>query len=434
MKIIKTIVSATLAVGTVGVCAQPKNVTMNDLFVMAMENNHSLKTTSVQVEEAQAVIDVTKGERLPSVDVSLHLSYLGDAWLGDRDFSNGMNAPMPHFGNNFSIEAVQVLYAGGAIKKSIELAELNKTMTELKHQGNEQSVKLLLSGYYLDLFKLYNQQQIYRKNIDQTEKLLADIVAAYNAGTALKSDITRYELQIESLKMVLTQIGNTINIVNRQLTTAVGLSDETIIMPDTTMLSKVVDYGTEALWIERSHQSPTMKMSELGVKMTEQGERLAKSKKLPSVALVVGDKFDGPIVIEVPPIDKNLNYWYVGIGINYSIGSLYKQNRAVKQARIATAKAHVERRVAEENMHTAVHAAYVRLKEALTIIDTREKSLQLADENYDVIHYRYLNGMALITDMLDASNEKLSAELLLANARIALIFGHCKLLSIVGDL
>lgn len=434
MKIIKTLLSAAFIASTVSVCAQMRVVTLDELYTLADGCNYSLKATSAAVEEAQASVAVSKSERLPSIDISLQFSLLGDAWIADRDFTNGMNADMPHFGNNFSLEVVQVLYAGGMIKRGIEMSELNKAMAELKHQDNKQVVRMLLTGYYLDLFKLYNQRHIFLKNIEQTEKLLSDIVAAFDAGTALSSDITRYELQLENLKLSLTQIDNTMNIINRQLTIAVGLPHETIICPDTSLVSASIICGDEEQWQQLVAQSPALRMSQMGVQMSEQGEKLARSKRLPTVALVVGDKFDGPIVIEVPPIDKNLNYWYAGIGVNYSLGSLYKQDKKVRESQLATAVAREKQLEAASNLQSSVHAAYIRLKEAFSIIEIREKSLQLAQENYDVVHYRYVNGMALITDMLDASNQKLTAELQLANARVELIFNHCTLRSIVGVL
>jgi outer membrane protein TolC len=434
MKIIKTLLSAAFIASTVSVCAQMRVVTLDELYTLADGCNYSLKATSAAVEEAQASVAVSKSERLPSVDISLQFCLLGDAWIADRDFTNGMNADMPHFGNNFSFEVVQVLYAGGMIKRGIEMSELNKAMAELKHQNNKQAVRMLLTGYYLDLFKLYNQRHIFLKNIEQTEKLLSDIVAAFDAGTALSSDITRYELLLENLKLSLTQIDNTMNIINRQLTIAVGLPHETIICPDTSLVSASIICGDEEQWQQLVTQSPTLRMSQVEVQMSEQGEKLARSKRLPTVALVVGDKFDGPIVIEVPPIDKNLNYWYAGIGVNYSLGSLYKQDKKVRESQLATAMAREKQLEAASNLQSSVHAAYIRLKEAFPIIEIREKSLQLAQENYDVVHYRYVNGMALITDMLDASNQKLTAELQLANARVELIFNHCTLRSIVGVL
>ena len=39
-------------------------------------------------------------------------------------------------------------------------------------------------------------------------------------------------------------------------------------------------------------------------------------------------------------------------------------------------------------------------KRIYTRLDTKEKSVQLAHENYEVVHSRYLNGLSLVTDML----------------------------------
>ena len=51
-----------------------------------------------------------------------------------------------------------------------------------------------------------------------------------------------------------------------------------------------------------------------------------------------------------------------------------------------------------------------------------------------MIENRYLNDLALITDMLDASNAKLSAELDVANARINVLFNYYRLMKAAGNL
>lgn len=102
---------------------------------------------------------------------------------------------MPHFGNNFALEAQQVIYAGGAISSSITLAELSQQMAALDWQKNRQEIRFLLTGYYLDLYKLNNQVQVLQKNLDLTEQVIRNMEARRTQGTALKNDITRYELQ-----------------------------------------------------------------------------------------------------------------------------------------------------------------------------------------------------------------------------------------------
>ena len=64
---------------------------------------------------------------------------------------------------------------------------------------------------------------------------------------------------------------------------------------------------------------------------------------------------------------------------------------------------------------------------AFTELRTQEKSVELADENYSVVNNRYRNDLALLTDMLDASNMKLSADLALVNARINVVYNYYKM-------
>ena len=67
-------------------------------------------------------------------------------------------------------------------------------------------------------------------------------------------------------------------------------------------------------------------------------------------------------------------------------------------------------------------------------LKTQRKSVELANLNYAVIRDRYKNDMALITDMLDASNSKLAAEVQLVNAQINIVFNYYKLLYISGTI
>ena len=144
--------------------------------------------------------------------------------------------------------------------------------------------------------------------------------------------------------------------------------------------------------------------------------------------------FDGPITIEVPVIDKNFNYWYVGVGVSYKLSSLYKSGKNIKRARISTDVNRRRREEVLEQTSLAVQADYTQYMEAYDEVSTLEKNVQLAKENYEVTETRYRNEMALVTEMLDASNQLLDAELQLANARINVIFNYYKLKNTSGNL
>ena len=254
-------------------------------------------------------------------------------------------------------------------------------------------------------------------------------------GIVLRNDITRYELLLSNLELNLTQIDNTLSILNNNLTTTLGITNDYTIMPDTTILQQTLPLGGYSHWRENAmSNSSALKIAETSVKMSEKNEAIIKADRLPHIALFAGYKMDGPITIEVPPIDKNFNYWYVGVGINYNIASLFKSNKQLTKSRIATQKAREEYDATEEQIALNINADYTRYLEAYEEFKTQQKSVELAIQNYDVTSNRYHNDMALITDMLDASNAKLDAEQKLVNAQINIIYFYYKLLYISGVL
>ena len=401
---------------------------INDIFRLADENSQSIRTYKTGKEAADEAVKAAKSERLPDIGVSLSFSYLGDGYLWDRDFTNGQNIPMPHFGNNFALEAQQVIYAGGAINSGIALAELGQKMSELDWQKNRQEIRFLLTGYYLDLYKLSNQMQVLQKNLDLTEQVIRNMKVRRTQGTALKNDITRYELQKETLKLQLAKVQDACKIMNHQLVTTLHLPAGTEIIPDPTLLEKEVKALAENDWQQLATQSNVgLQQAQLAVKMNEQKAKLERSELLPKIALVAGEHLDGPITIEVPVLNNNFNYWYVGVGVKYNLSSLFKNNKKVRQAKLNIRKSQEEYILAQEQIENGVQANYVNFLTSFTDLRTQKKSVELANQNYSVTSNRYKNDLALLTDMLDASNMKLSADLGLVNARINVIYSYYKM-------
>ena len=55
-----------------------------------------------------------------------------------------------------------------------------------------------------------------------------------------------------------------------------------------------------------------LKQTEATVQMNEQKVRQERAERLPHISIIAADHLDGPITIEVPVLDNNFNYWYVG--------------------------------------------------------------------------------------------------------------------------
>lgn len=417
-----------------GATSDTLRLTLTDVFTRIENENQTMSMLRTAQEAAEEGIKSAKNARYPEINAELNVSYIGDSFLTDRNFSNYTKAPSPHFGNGFTLEAQQVVYAGGAVNAAVKMAEHEGHMSEAVISKSRQGLRLMAAGEYLDLFRTDNSIKVYKENIALTTKLIEEINARREQGLALAADVTRYELRLEMLKLDLVRLQNTREIMNYRLVNSLGL-------PEGTVISSIL--GDDEDMRDRSRQnwqeiaadaSPEMKVSGIKADMALTRQKLVRSERLPKIAVVAYENFNGPITFEIPPIDKNLNIWYVGLGIRYNFSSLYKSGHKLKQAAIEVRQAEQAKNVTKENLRNDVQKAYADYMQSYVELETREKSLQLADENYERIHDRYMEQLVLVTDMLDAFNMKLDAELGVSAANAEIQYRLCCLRYAAGIL
>lgn len=409
-------------------------LTLTDVFTRIENENRTMAMLRTAQEAAEQGIRSAKDARYPEINAEVNVSYIGDSFLTDRNFSNYTKAPSPHFGNGFTLEAQQVVYAGGAVNAAVKMAEHEGRMSEAVISQSRQGLRLMAAGEYLDLFKTDNSIKVYEKNIALTTKLIEEINAKREHGLALAADVTRYELRLEMLKLDLVRLRNTREIMNYRLVNSLGLPEGTVVSSALADEEDLRDRSRQHWQEIAADSSPEMKVSGINADMALTRQKLVRSERLPKIAVVAYENFNGPITFEIPPIDKNLNIWYVGLGIRYNFSSLYKSGHKLKQAEIAVKQAEQAKDVTEENLRNNVQKAYADYMQSYVELETSEKSLQLADENYGRVHDRYMEQLVLVTDMLDAFNMKLEAELDVSAANAGIQYRLCCLRYAAGIL
>lgn len=415
--------------------AQQRLMTLDEVFSLAEQNSVAIDASRLALTEAEQAIVEAKTGRLPDIELKASASYLGNGTLTDRNFANATNIKMPHFGNNFAVEAAQLIYGGGVVSNAVAMAELKREMANINLDDTRLRVRLLLTGFMLDLHKMQSILEVYDRNIALQEELIADTKARSREGIALSNDVTRQELRLQQMLLQRKEVENTARILSSDLATTIGIDPTTEIIPDKASLDIALSATDESYWQSLAEEhNANLKRSELAVAMSERGEKLAKAERRPNIAFVAANHFDGPITIEVPVIDKNFNYWYVGVGVSFKLSSLYKANRTIQRQATATERSRRELDDTRQRTSMAIHADYIRYEEAYFAEETNRKSVELAESNYRVVEQRYQNDIALITDMVDAANQLLDAELQLSISRINILMRYYQLMATVGIL
>ena len=411
-----------------------KNLTVEELFSLVIENNPTLSVSKADIKIAEQDVKVAENMRLPDINFNANALYIGDATIMDKDFSNATKIDMPHFGNTFSVEATQLIWKGGAIKNAVQVKSLQEELASLNYLASEQNMKLLALGYYLDLYKLQNQADVYRQNIALAKKRMENINRFYSQGMVTRNDVIRGEMQISNLNLALEVIENNIKNLNKQLTVALGLPEETMIIADNSVLEDSPRVDFLKSYQEGIQDHPSLLMGKKAVEIYETSEKISKAERMPALAAFAGNTLQRPITSSSPVIDMYSNGWNVGLSLSYNIGSLYKAPKKIQMNKYEIERAKVQVYEAEQMIGVAVNAAFIKYNETISQNETLKKNKDLADENYRIMESKYNNQLAILLDMIDASNAKLDAELQYTNSEINIIFAYYKLLKESGKL
>ncbi|WP_312398096.1 TolC family protein [Chryseobacterium sp.] len=435
VKNIKTALSLMIAVFPALFFSQEiKQMTANEVAELAVQNHQQLKVSAQNINIAKQNTNVTKLQKLPTITASTSQFYLGNVLAIDKDFSNSTTIPMPHYGSSYAVQATQLIFKGGLVNKSIELAGLREQLSELDLEKNKQDVKFLVISNYLDVYKIINQQKVFQNNKKLAQERLKNIQKFYQQGMVTRNEVIRGELAIKNLDQGILTLVNNKKILNYNLSIALGLPSDTEIVPVENVESKDAGIGMD-YYVNLAHDSnPLMKSAKTNIDVADKNIEIIKTDKMPTISGFGGYTLQRPITTRNPVLDMYSGGWQTGVSLSYNIDNLYKTKERVKLGEIQKNQANDAMTLTQQNIDMAVNAAYVKYQESIQQADILNDAKSLAEENYKITEAKYLNQLAVQAEMIDAQNQKLQSELDYANAEINVLYQYYNLLKSTGTL
>ncbi|WP_047376833.1 TolC family protein [Chryseobacterium sp. Marseille-Q8038] len=413
---------------------QIKQMTAGEVAELAVQNHQQLKVSAQNIGIAKQNTNVVKLQKLPTITASTSQFYLGDAVAIDKDFSNSTNVPMPHYGSSYAVQATQLIFKGGLVNKSIEMAGLREQLSELDLEKNKQDVKFLVISNYLDVYKIINQEEVFQNNKKLAQERLKNIQKFYQQGMVTRNEVIRGELAIKNLDQGILTLTNNKKILNYNLNIALGLSSDTEIVPTESLENKESGIGME-YYTDLAHESnPLLKSAQKNIAVADKNIEIIKTDNAPTLAGFGGYTLQRPITTRNPVLDMYSGGWQTGVSLSYNIDTLYKTKEKVKLGELQKNQANDAMTLVQQNVDMGVNAAYTKYQEAIQQADILNDSKRLAEENYKITEAKYLNQLAVQAEMIDAQNQKLQSELDYANAEINVLYQYYNLLKSTGTL
>ncbi len=408
-------------------------LSVDQLFEKGIKQNLQLAANKLQERMAEERARTARMNRLPDIEIGLNGGFVGQPIIFERGLSDPTYPDTPDWSQNYAINLTQPLYHGGRIKYAVRQADLEKEITALQTATNRADIKLSLLQHYLNLFSLHKRHQVLTRNINESERRLKDIRQMKKEGLITNNDVLRSEMQLTNNRLALLETENDLRLASQQLDILLGLDETLLICPDTTLLSKTYQLDNYADYIDRAYTGdPGMRLRRRQTDLARNNIRVIHAAQMPQLSLYAANTLARPVSRTLA--DMYNNAWNVGLSFSYPLSALYRNKHRLNEARRQVDFQLNAEEQQKQHIRMTVRNAYLKHREALARVDALKLSAKQAEENYRIMRNRYLNQLAILTDLLDADNLRLDAELQLTTARTQVVYTYYELLRAIGEL
>ena len=409
------------------------HLSVQALFDLGVENNLQLATSRLKEQMAAERLSTARMALYPDIEVGLKGGVLGQPVVFQNGLSNPARPDTPDWQQNYAIDFSQPLYQGGRIKYAIRQADLEKEIASLQTHVNRADLKLVLLEQYLNLFSLYKQCKVLNRNIEESERRLKDIRQMKEEGLITNNDVLRSEMQLTNNRLSLTETQNNIRLVSQRLDILLGQNENLIIFPDTTLLEQVYTTSGYDTYLQQAFSAdPSMLLLQKQTELAENNVRLIRAEQRPKLSLTASNTLARPVSRTLA--DMYNNNWNIGLSLSYPLSSLYRNKHRMNEARLGILLSQNAQEQQKQHIQTTVQEALLKHQEAVNRVEALQLSVRQAEENFRIMNNRYLNQLAILTDLLDADNLRLNVELQLTTARTRVVYTYYQLQRAIGEL
>ncbi|WP_462265448.1 TolC family protein [Mucilaginibacter sp.] len=388
-------------------------LTLRDALNYSLRNNSTVNKSRLDIERAKYVVQETRAQALPQLNIA---GTLTDQLIIPKLIFNGQVVSLGTKYNavgqaNFSQKLFdkQVFTGLKASEASVDFYRLTSQQTE------ENVIEQVSSAYYQYLVTR-EQLEVIDSNINATAHVAKIIAAQFKSGLAKKIDLDRTQVNITNLNTQREQLLNAISQGENTLKYYMGMPVNTVIIIPQAELQNVKTEAPRGLDSVNTTNLIDYKVLTKQEQLLKFQKQAYQAQYYPSLSFTANYSQNG--------LSPNFNlfnftrnssaYWYgasaIGLTLNIPVFDGFARRSRVREANVDILKIREDIRNTSNALNLAYKNARVQISNSLNTISLQTANVRLANEVYTSTQNNYRNGLASLTDLLDAQNALVSAQ------------------------
>jgi len=418
--------SLTLLLLMIGLVVADDSYSLNDCRRLAREKNAEVRTAHMELESATETrksvftkyfpqVSTTAGvlatkdpfSNIKTPEMNLPV-YNGDpSTLGNASqfaYMPSLTLNSQRWASDLSLTVVQPLYVGGRVVIGNQLASLGEDVARSKITQALQEAQAQAEEKYWALLSLQEKQRTLNAYDTMLASLSFQVEDAVAHGLTTRNDLLKVHLKIGEIRNNRLQLESGLRLAVRDLRQHLGLDEDTTMLLSDTLA--IPQDPTQLAGVRRGAVERRVEAKLLGqsVRAEELQADMEQGSMLPSV-LVGGDAS----YMKISGLDASTNLTVFGV-VSMPISDLWASCHNTEVHRIKARQARLQESETRRKMDLGISKDWDDLVRNFQSSLLADETVEQAEENLREESDRYKNGLAVLSDLLDAQAMRQQAQ------------------------
>jgi len=398
--------------------AQVQTLTLRDALTYALQNKSDAKKSKLQVENSEYQIQEVRSRALPQISANGNLTYnpiIQTTVIDGAGFGAPGTTIQAAFGQKWTstagVSLTQAIF-DQAVFTGLKAARSTREFYQINDQLTEEQVIERVANNYYSVYVQKERLTLLDSNYVNTTKVRDIVQGQFDNGLAKRIDLDRIVVKMSNISTERQQIINQIQLQENSLKFYMGMPIETQIEIPKEEFEVVPAALTELPNIENRTEYLLLKKQE---ELLIFQKKAVQAEYYPTLSLSASYNYigQGP---EFPWFAKPSSgvYWsdFSGIGLNLRVPIFtgFGTRARVRQADVDIRSLQEDIKDTKLSLDLDYRNAMAQIENNLVTIENQKENMRLASEILSDTKNNYLQGLASLTDLLDAENASLEAQ------------------------
>jgi len=404
---------------TIGLSAGAQTtLTLRDAVNYALQNKADAKKSKLQIENAEYQIQEVRSRALPQIVANGNLTYnpiIQTTVIDGAGFGQPGTTIQAAFGQKWTstagVSLTQALF-DQAVFTGLRAAQTTREFYQINNELTEEQVIERVANNYYSVYVQRERLILLDSNYVNTQKVRDIVQGQFDNGLAKKIDLDRIIVKMSNIDTERQQVKNQIELQENALKFYMGMPIESQFVMPKEEFEVVPAALTEEPNIENRTEYLLLKKQE---ELLVFNKKAIQAEYYPTLSLTAGYNYigQGP---EFPWFAKPSSgvYWsdFSGIGLNLRVPIFtgFGTRSRVRQADVEIRTLQEDIKDTKLSLDLDYRNAMTQINNNLVTIDNQRENMRLALDILSNTKNNYLQGLASLTDLLDAQNASLEAQ------------------------